>query len=417
MLPGFIYIPTGVIDEDTLYRRNRVTDAHLRGQVVAATALAVVVQDGAVVGLGLLERGPAITSFERRIAVSQLSLLEAPVAIGTIEGRLPRRVRQRGGEVLRVGGGVPPATWKALRDVLVHSSEIREVIEHIERRASPPTWVRETTTRSTQVVQQEQDAVGLSLSLAGLDRDPLEQWTPPDEPAPFLAGLEHTELREDQLLINDMQVFGDWRRMRANGLYSEFSDSHGRRLTLLNVNRHPLETVLGVDLIYFSHRHQAFTLVQYKRMRWESKDHGVGRDPVYRPIHDKNLGRQIERMRRVASTADGSPATSLRDYRLGPVSCFLKVCHPEFDLMSSDLSKGMYMDLDLWDLATAHLAVDRRGAISFNKDMRYLNNTEFMGLVREGWIGSQGITTKSIQDYVVSALRSRHSVTLAAGAE
>jgi hypothetical protein len=56
MLPGFIYIPTGEIDEETLYRRNRVTDTHLRGQVVAATALAVVVRDGAVVGLGLLER-------------------------------------------------------------------------------------------------------------------------------------------------------------------------------------------------------------------------------------------------------------------------------------------------------------------------------------------------------------------------
>lgn len=417
MLPGFIYIPTGAIDEDTLYRRNKVTDTYLRGQMVAAPALAVVVQDAGVAGLGLLERGPAITSFERRITVSQLSLLESPIPMGNLEARLPRRVQQYGAEALRFGGPVTPATWTALRDALMQSPGLRDLITHIERRASPPGWVLESASRSTQVVQQEQDALGLSLSLAGLDRDPLERWTPTDEPAPFLAGLEHTELREDQLLINDMQIFGDWRRLRANGLYSEFSDSQGRRLTVLNVNRHPLETVLGVDLIYYSHRHQAFTLVQYKRMRWESRDHGVGRDPVYRPNDDKNIGRQIERMRRVASTADGTSATSLPDYRLGSMSCFFKVCHPEFDLGSSELSKGMYMDLDLWDLVTAHLANDGSGAISFKKDLRYLNNTEFIGLVREGWIGSRGIATETIQDYVMRTLRSRHSVTLAAAVE
>jgi hypothetical protein len=110
MLPGFIYIPTGEIDEETLYRRNRVTDTHLRSQVVAAPAIAVVIQEGAVAGLGLLERGPAITSFERRITVSQLSLLQAPMTIATIEGPLPRRVRKHGSEALRFGGGVPPAT-------------------------------------------------------------------------------------------------------------------------------------------------------------------------------------------------------------------------------------------------------------------------------------------------------------------
>ena len=66
-----------------------------------------------------------------------------------------------------------------------------------------------------------------------------------------------------------------------------------------------------------------------------------------------NIGRQIERMRRVASTADGSSATSLPDYMLGLASCFFKVCHPDFDLGSSELSKGMYMDLDLWELVTA----------------------------------------------------------------
>ena len=63
------------------------------------------------------------------------------------------------------------------------------------------------------------------------------------------------------------------------------------QITILNCNRQPLEQALGMDLIYYSHRFQAFVLVQYKRMVDE------GGSPGYRPYSDANHAKELARMR------------------------------------------------------------------------------------------------------------------------
>jgi hypothetical protein len=413
-LPGFVYRPTGSVTEDTLYRRRRVTDSYPWGDPLQAPAIVLVVRENSIVGVGMLERGAKMTTFERRISVGDLELISQPLDIGWLLTRVASRVRRHARETFRVGGPVPPATWLEVRAVLDAVPDLRALIARLDHRAVPPPWVHETDRRARQVLEQEQDAVGLALSLGGLERGALASWAPAEEPLPFLAGLEHVELREDQLLFQDTLVFGDWDRRNVNGLWAEFWSPEGRRVTVMNVNRHPLETTLGVDLIYYSHPHDAFTLVQYKRMRWERRTSRVGRDPVYRPAHDRNLARQITRMRRVEKGGGVDPVGRMVDYRLGRSTCFLKVCRPDLDLGASELSRGMYMDLDLWALVLAYLSeTETNPAISFDRGTRYLTNTEFIDLVRKGWIGSRDVTSAKIMRYVDAELRGRHSVTLA----
>lgn len=63
---------------------------------------------------------------------------------------------------------------------------------------------------------------------------------------------------------------------------------------MLNVNASKIENTLGCDLIYYTHRYDAYVLVRYKRLRRGS------RDLAYRP--DKHLASELARMR--AITAD-----------------------------------------------------------------------------------------------------------------
>lgn len=417
VLPGFVYWPTGTIDEDLLYRRSRITDTYVRGESLQAPAIALIVQGPQLEGIGLLDRGEPVTSFHRRILITNIEITSDQPDLSALATMVPARVRGHLRDVFRRGGPIPPASWEHLRAALAMFPSVWRTIERLERKAAPPPWTLSATGRARQVVAQERDAVGLALSFGRLDRDALDQWTPPDEPAPFLSGIDHLELREDQLLIHDMLVFGDWQRESVNGLWAQFSDSRGRRVHVMNVNRHPLETTLGADLIYYNHEHDAFTILQYKRMRWEDKSTGLGREPIYRPAHDKNLGKQILRMRAVEPD-DSPPPSVMSEYRLGRAACYLKICHPDLELSGRDLGRGMYLDLDLWDLALGHLApTGGNPAVTYGDTIRYLNNTEFIALVQGGWIGSRSVTSRRIETYISRALRNRHSVTLAVSEE
>lgn len=420
MLPGFIYRPTGEIDKDFLYDRDeRITDTWTRGAQIPSSAVALIVQQDRwgdreqIQGLGLFERGDAVTSFERRISVEFITMFDEPVESEPFVQSLTPRVRTHAADMLDRGGPVPPATWTAMREVLLRDSLTRSVIERFEARTSPPRWV-DSTSRATQIVAFEQDALGLALSLEGLDRRrELQQWVPPSEPAPFLQGLEHSELREDQLLIHDMQRFGDWDRTDINGVWATFSSRNGDHLVVMNVNRHPIETTLGADLIYYSALHKAFTVVQYKRMRRESSSN---REPVYRPAHDRNLTPQLNRMRELEAGMLVTAPRQLNEYRLGTGMCYLKICKPDLHLANSDLAGGMYIGVGMWDLVLERLCKPGSyPAITFDRGVRHFSNTMFIDLVQGGWIGSYGEVTTEIERYIARALDNKHSVTLATG--
>lgn len=412
MLPGFAYRPKGSLDEDFLYGRQRVTDSWPRGQSLPSSAIAVICDGAQIVGVGLLETGQPMTSFERRIAVSDIEISASPIQLESVVQRLPRRVAARAGESLALGGPIPPQTWVALRALLTEHPEFRYQLERLESRITPPSWTVRPDGHAREIVELEQDATGLALSMSGIDRHELDAWRPPADPSPFLAGLDRVEVREDQLLHHDMQVFGTWKRTGADGLSCEFSDRNGRSVTVMNLNRADLESTLGVDLIYYNASVGAFTLLQYKRMRREPSRNGPGSQPVYRSASDKNLPGQLALLRKAQGLVSTARPSSPLDCRLGDRFCFIKVCKPEIELGSTDLVRGLYFDLDLCDV----LQLGQKGAktsVTYDTEFRHLTNTQFIDLVRNGWVGSRGEVTNRISTYIRARLAGDTSVTLA----
>ncbi len=163
-------------------------------------------------------------------------------------------------------------------------------------------------------------------------------------------------------------------------------------LTIVNVNCQPLETTLGVDLIYYHHRFQAFILVQYKRLLEEP-----GSRWVYRPGHDGSYLPEMERMKKWQQWLRKRTHAGVVEVISSPLGTFfisnLPVPKPMTPL-SSDLIRGMYVPLDLWlEMEERHELEGPKGGmmIDFNTDRRYLNNTEFIALV-QGRLGRHSST-------------------------
>jgi hypothetical protein len=77
----------------------------------------------------------------------------------------------------------------------------------------------------------------------------------------------------------------------------------------------------------------------------------------------------------------------------------------------------MYLPLALWDaiVKTPQVRGPKGGiAIGYHNVDRYLRNTQFAELVRDGWIGTRTASTRDLTDLVVEALDGGRSVTAAA---
>lgn len=83
---------------------------------------------------------------------------------------------------------------------------------------------------------------------------------------------------------------------------------------------------------------------------------------------------------------------------------------------SAEMIKGMYLPLDYWELLLKSPAVigSQSGLrITYDNAERYINNTTFTDLVRQGLIGSRLTVSKKLTDIIQNSLRDKKSVMLA----
>jgi hypothetical protein len=186
------------------------------------------------------------------------------------------------------------------------------------------------------------------------------------------------------------------------------------RITILNCNRQPLEETLGVDLIYYSHHFEAFTLVQYKRMVDENGTIG------YRPKSDPNYKSEIARIHSAELLLKSLPQIKEPDvdsYRLTERPFFIKLCETKASIeLDSGMVSGMYVPLGLWEaLLKSEMAKGSRGAIriTWENCVRRLRNGEFTSLLRYGWIGSAAQQTQKLSEIIEAVLGAGRMLILA----
>lgn len=367
-------------------------------------------------GEGILELGHVraessrVATGMRRVRYERYLALDPEVSVAEVVDNLSSAVRRHFEARLGEDIVLPERTGAAVLEALASlSDEVAEVSADFVR--PPARRVRRLDGAALQATAHEADAVRLALDIAGISRQELHG-TRPDGETPYVQALSEVRVFEDQAVDYDAGRFLDFERIeRPNGMV-QFSRGE-ERLTVLNVNRRPLEQLTGADLIYHNETHDSFVLVQYKTM---SREGDVGKTRlVYRPASDANLAGELERMRALAEVpGDGSA----EQWRLNPGFCFIKLCRPVVNLNypTRDLVSGMYLPLSYWDLLLASPATEgpRGGRVlTYEKVTRRFDNSLFVDLVRGSWIGSRAETTETITDLVLQGLDANRSVTVA----
>ncbi len=265
----------------------------------------------AITHAAIAERGRKVASFDRHVRLYRFVKFE-PLHVDDLRAAVSPRHRTY------IGASTPTGAWGAALLALERlrpnaAQELREL-----RRLAGEASLRSVGGG----LRLEKDAVGLALDMSGMDRKRyLREWSPGGRSDGFLNGLSSVRLREDQVLQHDAGVFGDWSVIGRHVTgETVFQSGSGERLTVINTNKTPIEKVLGVDLVYYTHRYASCVIVQYKMFRNES-----GRW-AYRP--DLQFYEELRRMRDLpASDWDGSSPA----FRLSSDPRYLKLCWPKAD--------------------------------------------------------------------------------------
>lgn len=356
-------------------------------------------------------RGRSATQ-KYRVEFSDFVKFEPTVPSGEIRQVIGERYNQY---LIRstsgIGGRVPIGTWKRLIAAIsqLRPDTVNELNGLFDLRLEKTQF---QTGLGFEIMAQEKDATGLALEFSELDRRAIltKRYQKADVPAPFLNRLHYMDVLEDSMVFHDMEVFADWQRSAGAPVGMAVFEDGQKRLTIINANRTPLEMTLGVDLIYYHDQFNSYIMVQYKRMEKE------GEDWVYRP--DEQLDREIDRMRAFqVANPDAYIPFKIFDYRLHPGLFYLKLC-PErvFAPYSSELIKGMYLPIDYFDVLRGSREMRGRSEglrVSWDKTSRYMNNTLFTDLVKDGWIGARTVTSDTLTEIIRDSLEGNRSLLLA----
>ena len=259
----------------------------------------------------------------------------------------------------------------------------------------------------------EKETTGTALAFAGIDRGEMRGWRmPDDDSASFLDGLDQVRLREDAMVMHDMQLVPGFEHIRAVAKSAAVFKSGDVKLTLVLANHLALEEQLGADLLYFNETYRSFTLIQYKAM-----EPGDAASAVFRLPNDR-LAEEIGRMRDHVDMLRGcQPNGHCEGYRLMENPFFLKLCpRVDFEPADTGLVKGMYLPLDYWDLLEAdpRMTGPRGGRlVSFDNVGRYFDNTSFIPLVANGWIGTTAEQSAMLRPIVRQLVAEGRSLTVA----
>ena len=175
------------------------------------------------------------------------------------------------------------------------------------------------------------------------------------------------------------------------------------RLVIYTANKLPLETMLGVDLIYINETRGNVVMVQYKMLEEDKKAKG---DWHFRP--DKQLRDEIARMKIPAIQATRA------DYRLSRNPFFFKFVKRK---IVDDYHQSFLVSLDhLNHILASPAAKGPRGGIRMSYDVldgTYLREADMVGLIRSGYVGTHGAETAALATILDAVAKGNKAVVLA----
>jgi len=384
----------------------------------AAPLVCFVVSAGKLTHIGLGRRGVRAGTGLSRLNIDQVEKLPASLSVRPILNRLPKRnvesVRKRfksGGLLTEKGFS---AVIGAIRQLAPQASTLLERFSQTRTER-----IQRLSAKAKDNLAQQKEAVLTALSIAGIDRHAVQEWTPSDQtPASFLDGLPSVRLREDPMVINDLQHLPGFEVIKTSPYSAAVFESKAtsERVTVILANRLPLEEQTGTDLIYFNETYQSFVMVQYKAMERTDRKSGIPRY-LYR-LPDVKLKEEISRMDVVLGALKAcAPNTDIDGFRLTENPFFLKLC-PRLVFSPDDvgLVPGMYLPLDYWKLLENDPGIKGpKGGlqITYDNAKRYFDNTSFITVVSKAWVGTTPSQSQVLQDVIRETLKTGKAVAIA----
>lgn len=268
-------------------------------------------------------------------------------------------------------------------------------------------------------IAAEKDALGICLDIFGINRSEiLGSWTNTDGSIgnSFLSGLTQYVAYEDDIISQDMHNLPGWKIVSESiaGIV-EFQNEDNEKLTVINANRKPLEKALGVDLIYFHRKYEAFTFIQYKMMDQKVEKTGA----IYFNPNQKSHTEELKRMQQLLNMLSlEKNSTKLNDYRLSNCPIFFKVCKKlTLKPNETSIASGAYIPVDQWAILlsdTSTLGPKGGCQIGYHTlKKRYIGTQVFVELMQKGFLGTQSISSKKIALFIEDAIKNGHSVVYA----
>ncbi len=349
------------------------------------------------------------SSIERKVIFGPAIQIEPAIDMDKLLEGLPNKFKKNVNPPSMRTKVVPPKSWDELVERICRTGAIRkDDVDHLNsviesRKVSSKLEVDKT-------VKLERDAIAMSLETfkgSALRKKTLNNSTTVGD-APFIKSLYESGVAvlEDRMIDNDLSYFPGANAIKRHIVGAVRVETDTESLTLVNANRTSIEHTLGVDLVYYHHAFDSFTLVQYKRLTGEH-------EPTYYPDSDASYARELSRMLEFCKGIKPEKPPGLSNFRFTSNPFFFKFCLAKQDSHWSRMLPGMYFPLELWqEFIGDDSSKGPKGGlvVSYENAMRRLNNTQFVQLLRGGWIGSIGLDSTKINAVLEQELSADKSI-------
>lgn len=372
----------------------------------------IITEGGNITHIGLGKRGVRAGTDLRRLNINDIFELKKPLSAKEIADATSPKIRHHLLRKIENGGLLANKSFEEFLSVFLRKSKESVPILNKyskERRIR----IEQLSVSIKRSLAEQKEAVLTAMNIAGIDRQEAQGWDyyEGEKPISFLDGIKEVHLREDSMVINDLENIPGFKLIKTTKYSSSVFENENTRLTVLLANRLPLEELLGTDLIYYNEDFKCFVMVQYKVMEKE-KEKFVFRVP------DKQLSEEIERMDSITSSLRTlNSNNTIGDYRISTEPFFIKICtRIDFDPDNIGLSSGIYIPLNYLKLLQADNSINgTRGgkAISFENVGRYFDNTAFKTIIEGGWIGTNQNQSNILENVIKDILENGKTAVLA----
>ena len=263
------------------------------------------------------------------------------------------------------------------------------------------------------------DTMSAALRMAGIDRmetSASRRRTELAQDSPLLSGfgLSDRSASERQILEQDAGVFiGRFGRRTSEIGIKRFDLPHGGFLDVYIADNGRVEHVTGTDLVFWNEGSGSLVLVQYKRMFRGKAKKQHARPWLWRARNKEAFNAQLARMRATDAICAGSGSGA----RFVDTPCFFKFCESEPRLRTTrSMVPGMYLSRRHFEELTGvgtDGCLPRGVRIGYGTVPRYLNNTMFCQLTRDGWIGAEGVDRERVCERVRALMKHGRTTILA----